>query len=70
MLGKFEELLIILLIILVLFGGKQVPKLARGIGESVRELKRSVSGTDSASNEEAVKTSSAASKSKGARKVN
>ena len=44
MLGKFEELLIILVIILVLFGGKKLPQLARGIGESVREIRKGFSG--------------------------
>jgi sec-independent protein translocase protein TatA len=39
MLGKFEELLVILVIILVLFGGKKLPELARSIGQSVREVR-------------------------------
>jgi len=39
MFGKFEELLIILVIILVLFGGKKLPGLARSIGQSVREVR-------------------------------
>jgi sec-independent protein translocase protein TatA len=46
MLGKFEELLIILLIILVLFGGKKLPELARSIGTSVREVRKGFSGDD------------------------
>ncbi len=44
MLGKFEELLVILVIILVLFGAKKLPELARGIGQSVREIKNGFSG--------------------------
>ena len=47
MLGKFEELLVILVIILVLFGGKKLPQLARGIGESVREVRRGFNGDTS-----------------------
>ncbi len=39
MFGKFEELIVVLLIVLVLFGGKQVPKLARAIGDSIREVR-------------------------------
>ena len=39
MFGKFEELLIVLVIILVLFGGKKLPELSKSIGESVRELR-------------------------------
>lgn len=36
----FEELLVILVIILVLFGGKKLPELSRSIGESIRELRK------------------------------
>jgi len=43
-LGKFEELVVILVIILVLFGGKKLPQLARGIGESVREVRKGFAG--------------------------
>jgi sec-independent protein translocase protein TatA len=32
------ELLIVLLVVLVLFGGAKLPKLARSIGEAKREL--------------------------------
>lgn len=39
-LGKIEGLLILLGIILLLFGAKNLPKLAKSIGESVQELKR------------------------------
>ncbi|MFI5335388.1 MAG: twin-arginine translocase TatA/TatE family subunit, partial [Opitutales bacterium] len=34
------ELLIILFIILLLFGGSKLPALAKGLGESVREFKK------------------------------
>ena len=33
------ELIVILIIILVLFGGSQLPKLARSLGSSAKELK-------------------------------
>jgi sec-independent protein translocase protein TatA len=46
MFGKFEELLVILVIILVLFGGKKLPGLARSIGASVREVRKGFSGDD------------------------
>jgi sec-independent protein translocase protein TatA len=36
------ELLIVLAIILVLFGAKKVPEMARGLGQGMRELKRSL----------------------------
>jgi sec-independent protein translocase protein TatA len=44
--GKVEGLLILLAIILILFGAKKLPELARGVGQSVRELKKGLS-TDS-----------------------
>jgi sec-independent protein translocase protein TatA len=36
----FEELLLILAIILVLFGSKKLPELSRSIGQSVKELRK------------------------------
>ncbi len=39
MFGKVEELLIILVIVLVLFGGKKLPQLSRSIGQSIKELR-------------------------------
>lgn len=33
------ELIIILIILLVLFGGSQLPKLARSVGKSAKELR-------------------------------
>jgi sec-independent protein translocase protein TatA len=44
--GKVEGLLILLAIILILFGAKKLPELARGVGDSVRELKRGLSDND------------------------
>lgn len=37
---KFEELLVILAIILVLFGGKKIPELSRSLGEAIKELRK------------------------------
>ncbi|MEP7167534.1 MAG: twin-arginine translocase TatA/TatE family subunit [Candidatus Woesebacteria bacterium] len=36
----FEELIVVLIIILVLFGGKKLPELSRSIGESIKELRK------------------------------
>ncbi|MCF7929115.1 MAG: twin-arginine translocase TatA/TatE family subunit [Spirochaetales bacterium] len=36
----FPELLIILFLVLLLFGAKRLPQVARSIGKSVREFKR------------------------------
>ena len=40
MLGKTEDLVIVLVIVLVLFGAKKLPELAKGIGESVKEVRK------------------------------
>ena len=42
MLGEIfgPELLIVLAVILVLFGGSQLPKLARGLGSAQKEFKK------------------------------
>ena len=37
-----NELLIVLLVALVLFGGSQLPKLARNLGRAQRELQRGI----------------------------
>jgi sec-independent protein translocase protein TatA len=34
------ELIIIFVIILLIFGGKKLPELARGLGKGIREFKR------------------------------
>jgi sec-independent protein translocase protein TatA len=41
----YQELLIILVIVLVLFGGSKLPELARSLGSSVKEFKKGVSET-------------------------
>lgn len=38
------EVIIIAVILLVLFGGKKLPELGRGIGETIKELRKAVSG--------------------------
>jgi len=35
-----DKLLIILLIVLVLFGGAKIPQLMRGLGEGMREFRK------------------------------
>ncbi|MBI3328592.1 MAG: twin-arginine translocase TatA/TatE family subunit [Nitrospinae bacterium] len=35
----FPELLIIMVIVLLLFGGKKLPEIASGLGKAVREFK-------------------------------
>ena len=43
------ELLIIAVVLLLLFGGRKLPELGRGLGESIRELKKSVKDEPSSS---------------------
>ena len=38
-----SELIIVLVVVLVLFGGSQLPKLARSIGEAQKEFKSGLS---------------------------
>ncbi|MBI4431833.1 MAG: twin-arginine translocase TatA/TatE family subunit [Candidatus Omnitrophica bacterium] len=37
------ELTIVFAIVFLLFGGKRLPEIARGIGEGIREFKKSLS---------------------------
>jgi sec-independent protein translocase protein TatA len=41
-----SELLIILAIVLLLFGGSKLPGLAKGLGQSIREFKKASKDTD------------------------
>ncbi|OGL06099.1 MAG: preprotein translocase subunit TatA, partial [Candidatus Rokubacteria bacterium RIFCSPLOWO2_02_FULL_71_18] len=38
----YQELLIILVIVLILFGANRLPELARSLGSSVKEFKKGV----------------------------
>jgi len=40
------EIIVIALIILLLFGGTQIPKLMKGIGKGVRSYKKGLAGED------------------------
>lgn len=39
----FNELIVILVIILLLFGGKKLPELTRSIGDGIKELRKGFS---------------------------
>ena len=41
------ELLIILAVAVLLFGGKKIPEVAKGLGEGIRNFKNSLKGDES-----------------------
>lgn len=41
-----QELLIILLIVLVIFGASKLPQLGKGLGEGIKNFKKSVKGDE------------------------
>jgi sec-independent protein translocase protein TatA len=41
-----SELVVIVLIVLLLFGGKKIPELARGLGKGIKEFKDASKGAD------------------------
>lgn len=41
-----QEILIILLIVLVLFGGRKIPELMKGLGKGVREYKKAMNNVE------------------------
>lgn len=53
-----QELIIILVIVLVLFGATRLPALARSIGQSAKEFRKGLSEGDDAAEIETDETSS------------
>jgi sec-independent protein translocase protein TatA len=45
------ELVVVLVILLLLFGAKKLPELARSIGDSAKELRKSIKDDDKVDNE-------------------
>ena len=58
-----QELLIIFVILIVIFGGSKLPLLGRGMGEGIRNFKRGLRGDDSSELEEENASSSSAKSS-------
>ncbi|WP_419554799.1 Sec-independent protein translocase subunit TatA/TatB [Candidatus Poriferisodalis sp.] len=58
------ELLILLIIVLVLFGGAKLPKLARSLGQAQREFRDGVSDEEKAAGGSSSSSSSSDSKPK------
>lgn len=46
------QVVLILLIVLLLFGGKKLPELMKGLGKGMREFKDATKGEDSSSTPE------------------
>ena len=40
------EILVILLLVVIIFGGKRLPQLGAGLGQGIRNFKKSVSSDD------------------------
>ncbi len=43
----FQELLLIFLVVLLLFGAKKLPELARGMGQAMREFRKAANDVES-----------------------
>jgi len=59
------ELILILLVVLILFGPKRLPDLAKSLGQSVRELRKAQEGKDEEEEKKASKADSESSKDEG-----
>jgi sec-independent protein translocase protein TatA len=42
----FPEIILILVIVVLIFGTSRIPELGRGLGEGIRNFKKSVKGED------------------------
>lgn len=51
-----QEILFILLIVLLFFGGKKIPELMKGLGKGVRSFKDGMNGVETPEEKEAGKT--------------
>lgn len=51
MLGTWE-IIVIVLVVLLLFGGKKIPELMHGVGKGVKSFKDGMNGVDEVKNEE------------------
>ncbi|MFA5804155.1 MAG: twin-arginine translocase TatA/TatE family subunit [Melioribacteraceae bacterium] len=42
----FTEILILVFILVLLFGGKRIPELAKGLGKGIRSFKKALKGEE------------------------
>lgn len=56
-LGMFgpTEIIIIVLVVVLLFGGRKIPELMKGIGQGMKEFKKASRGDDEAEHKEQTK---------------
>ena len=40
------QIVVIVLLVLLLFGGRKIPELMRGVGQGMKEFKKATQGTD------------------------
>ncbi len=52
----WQELLFLGLVVMLLFGATKLPAIGRGLGEGIREFKKSIKGEDSESSSDSSKT--------------
>jgi sec-independent protein translocase protein TatA len=58
-----QELVVILIIVIVLFGAKKIPELAKGLGTGLKEFKKATSEADQQISAEAKKSENIEKKS-------
>jgi sec-independent protein translocase protein TatA len=46
----FQELLVILLIVIIIFGASKLPQLGKGLGEGIRNFKKGLKGDEPPAN--------------------
>lgn len=54
--GPGQIMIIVLVIVLLFFGGKKIPELMKGLGQGVKEFKDASKGNDASSSTEVSKT--------------
>lgn len=50
-----QEILFILLIVLIFFGGRKIPEMMKGLGKGMREYKKAVNGIDEELSDDKIK---------------
>jgi sec-independent protein translocase protein TatA len=46
MIPKGPELIILIVLIIIIFGARKLPELGKGIGEGIKNFKKSIKGDD------------------------